>query len=156
MELGEIENQIREGELLPQPTEPQLPNFSEEERELTAWFFLRLQTIWGAKYSYPDERTLQLTKREWCKTICQYSKEDLHRAFEEAKRQKILGHPSFLWPEIPTILGLIRRSAIKAHRPYIPPQSQLEDPAARKAADKAARKALTSMRETCGLEPKEG
>ena len=74
------------------------------------WFFLRLETNYGTKYwtQFSDEKTVQLTKREWARNILRYSREELHTAIEQAKQQRELGNPDFDWPDIAKILGLLK------------------------------------------------
>jgi len=70
---------------------------------------MRLENAYGSKFwtQFSDEKTVQLTKREWAGRIITRTREDLHEALELAKGERERGNKDFEWPDIPKILGLL-------------------------------------------------
>lgn len=84
------------------------------------FFFSRLQLIYGARFAtqWPDERTVQLARREWAGQIDQLSWPELETALERAKHRLVDGDGDFYWPDVGRILGLARDVRCAAHRVF--------------------------------------
>ena len=61
---------------------------------------------------WPDEKSLNLTKREYGSVIGRHSREQLHEAFEMTKRERQAGNERFDWPNIDAILGLLTQEGV--------------------------------------------
>ena len=133
-------------------TKPQ--TFSDTEKDSVGYFFLRLANIYGAtkmQTQWPDDESLKLAKREYGKSIGQYSREDLNEAFELTKRERQIGNDRFDWPNIDAIIGLISNEGVMtgswgtgAHRLWKP--ENLIGQGTEKGKKKAANKALGEMK----------
>ena len=72
--------------------------------DLTNWFFVRLQGIYGSKYSsqFANKADLAVIKREWAEDICKFSREALDKKLSFAKAS--IDHENYRWPNIGAIL----------------------------------------------------
>jgi len=99
------------------------PNFSTHERDVTGYFFLRLSNIYPQQYqtAYPDKEAVNYAKKEYAKTIGQFSREQINEAFEQCKLLKRNNHKDFKWPDVDAVLGLItKRWEEKCHKSFEP------------------------------------
>ena len=73
-------------------------------------FFGRLKFIYSGTWEtvYPDERTLQLARREWADQITQFSFDELAKGLDKLKERMVNHDPDYAWPNIGKILGLVR------------------------------------------------
>ena len=104
---NQLINQVLSNPSETQSTEPQL---TIGDKDLVNWFFLRLETVYAAKFwsQFSDEKTVLLTKREWAGNITKYTREDLHTAIEFAKSERERGNEEYKWPDIAVILGSLK------------------------------------------------
>ena len=104
---NQLINQVLSNPSETQSTEPQL---TIGDKDLVNWFFLRLETVYAAKFwsQFSDEKTVLLTKREWAGNITKYNREELHGAIEFAKTERENGNDEFNWPDIAKILGSLK------------------------------------------------
>ena len=72
--------------------------------DMVDWFFLRLSTIYGAKFrsQFTCNAEIQLAKLEWRRQIEAHTKNRLHRKLEIAKSNMSLR--DYQWPNIAVIL----------------------------------------------------
>jgi len=113
----------------PSMTTPAPLTFSEHERDVAGYFFLRLKNIYGSKFdqAYPSEEALQMAKREYAKSIGRFTRDQLHQAFEQVKLHKQNCIRDFEWPDVDQVLSLITPSwECRAHKPFTP-ENKLED-----------------------------
>lgn len=133
-------------------TPPRISEPTEQQRDSTAYFFLRLRTVYGAEYlrHFPDEESVRLAKREWFEQIGQYSREDIDRAFAHVKHERIRGSDQYTWLEIGAVLAILGASTWQtaAHKPF--EQLALPDKAAQERARVAGRRALDDMKSLFG------
>jgi hypothetical protein len=105
---GALQSLSQHGTTTGQP----ISEFTEQERDSTGYFFLRLRNLYGSKYvqQFPDEQDLKLAKREWAKQIGQYTRDQIHDMFETVKRIQASGNTKlaekFQWPDIGAILAV--------------------------------------------------
>jgi hypothetical protein len=135
-------------------TTPEQQTFSDKEKDSVGYFFLRLGNLYGAlqmQTRWPDDESLKLAKREYGKLIGQYSREELHEAFELTKRERQIGNDRFDWPNIDAIIGLISNEGVMtgswgtgAHRLWKP--ENLIGQGTERGRKKAATKALGEMK----------
>lgn len=94
--------------------------FSDEQKRKAVFFFGRLQLIYGSRFviQWPDERTVQLARREWAKTIDAHTWPQLEKALERAKGRLVAGDADFYWPDVGRILGLGLDAHCAAHRTF--------------------------------------
>lgn len=94
--------------------------FTPEQKRKAVFFFGRLQLIYGSRFvsQWPDERTVQLARREWAGQIDALSWPQLGKALERAKGRLIDGDSDFYWPDVGRILGLGRDAHCAAHRVF--------------------------------------
>ena len=80
----------------PQTTSLQ-STFSDQERDATAYFFLRLKAIYGAEYKrhFPDVESERISKREWARQIGQYSREKIDHMFGHVKSERMRGNDEY-------------------------------------------------------------
>lgn len=87
-------------------------------------FFARLVTIYGkskTKTIWGDsDEQLRVTRREWAKTIGQFSLDQLEDMFDKLKRRLAENDERYIWPDIPKILGLASESEQKAAHRILP------------------------------------
>lgn len=93
-------------------TRQPISEFTDQERDSTGYFFLRLQNQYPGKYQqqFPEEADIKLAKREWAKQIGQYTRDQIHEMFETVKRIRASADTKlaekFQWPDIGAILGV--------------------------------------------------
>lgn len=93
-------------------TRPSTSEFTDHERDSTAYFFLRLQNLYGSRYTaqFPEQEDIRLAKREWARQIGRYTRDQIHQMFEDVKRIQAAGDRKlaerFDWPNVGAILAL--------------------------------------------------
>jgi hypothetical protein len=87
-------------------------------------FFARLVTIYGrskTKTIWGDsEQQLRVTRREWAKTIGQFSVDQLETMLDKLKQRLSQNDERYAWPDIPKVLGLVNESEVKAAHKVLP------------------------------------
>lgn len=71
-----------------------------------------MSNLYGASkmdVTWPDEKTLKLAKMEYAKAIGKFSREQIHEAFEQVKRERQAGNERFDWPNVDAILGVLTK-----------------------------------------------
>jgi hypothetical protein len=101
--------------------------FSKQDKDVIAYFFLRLQNTYGIakmQSQWPDSHTLSLARREFGKSISRLSREQINALFDVVHDERQKGNDKFLFPDIDAILGLQKQNARIAsyHKLYIPHQ----------------------------------
>jgi len=115
---------------LTQTTTNQPASFNNEEKDSIAYFFMRLQNVYGVarmQSQWPDSESLQLARREYGKKIAKFSREDINKAFDLTHSEKESNNKRFEFPDIDAILGLLTNSGVftgsggtLSHRLYKP------------------------------------
>ncbi|WP_428398255.1 hypothetical protein [Marinobacter salarius] len=87
-------------------------------------FFARLVTIYGRSKTKTiwgsSEDQLRVTRREWAKTIGEFSVEQLESMLDKLKQRLSRNDERYEWPDIPKILGLVNESDTKAAHKVLP------------------------------------
>lgn len=155
--------------LLPDPTEKRLSpsqpttttpgqiseyerDFTDHERDVTAYFFLRLKNVYGSKYyeQYPTGTDVNTAKREYAARIGQLDRQKIHALFEALKAAREAGNRDLDWPDIDKILGLdSQKWETQAHKLFDRSHA-LEDKSAYKRSRVAGSKALDQMKALFG------
>lgn len=106
-----------------------------------------MQTTW------PDEKTLKLAKMEYAKTIGQFTREQIHKAFEAVKRERQAGNEKFEWPNVDAILGLLTHEGemtgtwgTGAHKP-LPKTHRIEHKATKEQKKARAKQECQNLRD---------
>lgn len=92
-------------------------------------FFAKCRIVWGAgafNQQFGTEVDLRLAKQEFFEAICKPTDEELHMAFEHAKRMIAEGNPDWRYPHPERILAGAKRYQSAAHKPFLPaPEREL-------------------------------
>ena len=104
--------------------------FSSDDKDAIAYFFMRLQNVYGAakmQSQWPDSESLTLARREFGKQIAKFSREEMAEAFDLVHKEKRSGNSRFSWPDIDAIIGLLTNEGVftgsagtLAHKIYEP------------------------------------
>lgn len=88
------------------------PIFSEQEKDSTAYFFVRLKAVYGAEFMrhFPDVESERISKREWARQIGQYSREQIDGMFSHVKSERMRGNDDYQWLDIGNILAILGSS----------------------------------------------
>lgn len=115
---------------------------------------MRMANLYGAskiKSSWPDEKTMQLVKREYALAIARYSREEINDGFEEVKRSRQRGGERYEWPNIDAILGILSGAGeitgdwgTGAHKLFQP--LRIQDKTAKERSRAAGREELLKIR----------
>ena len=86
--------------------------FSPQERDSIAYFFLRLDNIYGAEYrrQLPDAESERLSKREWGSDLKRYDREQVDNGITWIKNQKINHVDGWTFLDIGKCVGAIREA----------------------------------------------
>lgn len=153
--------QIGNTQLSAQPsttTRPQTSEPTEQQRDSTAYFFLRLRSVYGAEYlrHFPDDESVRLAKREWFRQIGQYDRQAIDEMFDFVKTERMRGSNEYLWLDIGNVLAIKGASWRHAAQSRtvddlraagdLPPVLALEDKTAAEARQKRNRERMAAMR----------
>ena len=130
-------------------TTTELQVFSDEERELTAYFFLRLSNIYLKKFTscFPTDEAVDMCKRDYCKQIGTFTQDQLHAICEKLKRYIALKNPDYIWPDLNKILMLTPEIIESPCHRLINPEFALEDLTAKEARKAHGREQMRQLRE---------
>ena len=129
------------------------PLISEQTKDVTAYFFMRLEKVYGLLFRnrWPDEKTLRMAKVEWAAQLGQYSREQLDKAFDRLHniRQMPEVDRRYQYPDPDAVLGLVTNflgidDKVGCHKPF--ERLALPDKAAQERAKVAGAKALAEMK----------
>lgn len=120
------------------PVKPQLP-LADYEKDTIAYFFAKLKLTDPRFYvqAMPDEKTEQITKRDYSNQLRYLSNEQIDKGFTELRRLIAANHPEYRFLTIPKAIGLCDGSAavivqegIQAgsHKPFEHVLMQLPEP----------------------------
>lgn len=88
------------------------PIFSEQQKDSTAYFFVRLKTVYGADFMrhFPDVESEKMAKREWAQQIGQYTRQQIDSMFDHVKSERMRGNEDYQWLDIGNILAILGSS----------------------------------------------
>ena len=89
------------------PVKPQLP-LADYEKDTIAYFFAKLKLTDQRFYTQamPDEKTEQITKRDYANQLRYLTSEQIDRGFTELRRLMAANHPEYKFMTIPKAIGL--------------------------------------------------
>ena len=109
--MKKIDILLQDKKSLPQPSTStqQISEISDDDKQKVIMFFARLKLLYPGKWetTYPDARTLQLSRREWSRYIAKFSYDQLEACFFTLKRKIIEGDKRFEWPNVGATISLI-------------------------------------------------
>ena len=94
---------------LTQTTTNQPASFNNEEKDSIAYFFMRLQNVYGVarmQSQWPDSESLQLARREYGKKIAKFSREEINKAFDLTHQEKESNNKRFRLYKPEELLGV--------------------------------------------------
>lgn len=93
-------------------TRPEQQIFSEAQRDSTAYFFFRLSNIYLAEYvrELPDEESEIAAKRENCKFVGDYTREEISKGCDWIHEQKRNGEDGWRFMDIDRCVGAIKQA----------------------------------------------
>ena len=117
---------------------PQLP-LADYEKDTIAYFFAKLKLTDPRFYvqAMPDEKTEQITKRDYANQLRYLSNEQIDKGFTELRRLMAANHPEYKFMTIPKAIGLCDGTAAVimqegtqagAHKPFEHVLLQLPEP----------------------------
>lgn len=126
---------------------------------MTAYFFMRLRTVYGAEYlrHFPDEASVNIAKREWFRQIGKYSREQIDGMFSHAKAEQMRGNDEYNWLNIGNILAILGSSwQHAAQSRYVDEVLErspiaIEDLTAKEARRETGKQKLAAMRAALGI-----
>jgi hypothetical protein len=134
-------------------TTRQLATFSDEDKDVISYFFMRLQNVYGSlkiKTQWPDVEDLKMARREFGRVIARFSRENINEAFDLVHKERRSGNDKFDWPNIDAIIGLLTNEGVftgsagtLSHKMYQP--EQLLESGTKKERDATARSHLDTM-----------
>ena len=138
-------------------TTPRQQIFSANDKDAIAYFFMRLQNVYGTakmQTQWPDEQSLKLARREFGTEIAKFGRDQIDEAFQLVHKERRSANPRFEWPSIDAILGLLTNEGVftgsagtLAHKIYAP-----ELPSSTKTERKQmAKNGIADMREALGF-----
>ena len=108
----------------PREITPEQQIFSDEQKDSTAYFFLRLSNIYLAEYvrQLPDEDAENAAKRENCKFIGGYTREKISKGCDWIHEQKRNHEDGWQFLDVDRCIGAIKQAnTVKAcHKKYDP------------------------------------
>ncbi len=107
---NELINQITNNKLSnTSATQTTSETFNQHEKDATAYFYLKLRSIYGRKFTtmFPEAADIAKSQREWASRIGELSREQIDEGFVEVKNLMISGDDDFQWPEIAAIIGML-------------------------------------------------
>jgi hypothetical protein len=89
------------------PEKPQLP-LADYEKDTIAYFFAKLKLTDQRFYTQamPDEKTEQITKRDYANQLRYLTNEQIDKGFTELRRLMAANHPEYKFMTIPKAIGL--------------------------------------------------
>lgn len=89
------------------PAKPQLP-LADYEKDTIAYFFAKLKLTDQRFYTQamPDEKTEQITKRDYAQHLRYLTNEQIDKGFTELRRLMAANHPEYKFMTIPKAIGL--------------------------------------------------
>jgi len=89
------------------PVKPQLP-LADYEKDTIAYFFAKLKLTDQRFFTQamPDEKTEQITKRDYANQIRYLTNEQIDKGFTELRRLMAANHPEYKFMTIPKAIGL--------------------------------------------------
>lgn len=89
------------------PAKPQLP-LADYEKDTIAYFFAKLKLTDQRFYTQamPDEKTEQITKRDYAQQLRYLTNEQIDKGFTELRRLMAANHPEYKFMTIPKAIGL--------------------------------------------------
>ena len=89
------------------PVKPQLP-LADYEKDTIAYFFAKLKLTDQRFYTQamPDEKTEQITKRDYANQLRYLTSEQIDRGVTELRRLMAANHPEYKFMTIPKAIGL--------------------------------------------------
>jgi hypothetical protein len=84
--------------------------FSKDEKAKASLFFARIQTIYGTGRCgtlWESEEELKIMRREWARSLGQFSLDQLESIFTRLKGKLSEGDGAYRFPDIALILGLV-------------------------------------------------
>lgn len=89
------------------PVKPQLP-LADYEKDTIAYFFAKLKLTDQRFYTQamPDEKTEQITKRDYANQLRYLTNEQIDKGFTELRRLMAANHPEYKFMTIPKAIGL--------------------------------------------------
>ncbi|WP_323845379.1 hypothetical protein [Microbulbifer magnicolonia] len=124
----------------------------ERERDVVAYFFLRLRMINGEQFDrlFPDERTEALAKREYAAHLKDFSREEIDRGIAAYHENRQYGVNGFQFLDVDRAIGLIKNSGLiegnpaRIHKLFEP--QALPDKTAEEKSRRAGARELEKMR----------
>jgi len=96
--------------------------FTEDEMAKATMFFARIQTIYGkgrCKTLFSNAEELRMMRREWAKTLGEFSMEQLEKIMARLKQMLADGDERFRFPDVAQILALANdKKRDPAHKPF--------------------------------------
>ena len=94
------------------PAKPQIP-LADYEKDTIAYFFAKLKLTDPRFYvqAMPDEKTEQITKRDYANQLRYLTNEQIDKGFTELRRLMASNHPDYKFMTIPKAIGLCDGSA---------------------------------------------
>ena len=95
-----------------QPVKPQIP-LADYEKDTIAYFFAKLKLTDPRFYvqAMPDEKTEQITKRDYANQLRYLTNEQIDKGFTELRRLMASNHHDYKFMTIPKAIGLCDGSA---------------------------------------------
>lgn len=89
------------------PAKPQLP-LADYEKDTIAYFFAKLKLTDPRFYvqAMPDEKTEQITKRDYSNQLRYLTNEQIDKGFTELRRLMASNHPDYKFMTVPKAIGL--------------------------------------------------
>ena len=136
------------------PVKPQLP-LADYEKDTIAYFFAKLKLTDQRFYTQamPDEKTEQITKRDYANKLRYLTNEQIDKGINELRRLMAANHPEYKFMTIPKAIGLCDGTAavivsegVQAGARKVFEPLALPDMTAMSKAKKAGRSELDRMR----------
>jgi hypothetical protein len=125
---------------------------TEEQRNAVGYFFARLRLVNATQYDalMPDEKTEQITKREYAAHLIGFTQEQIDRGLAGLHEMRQMGHPDYRFLDINQAIGLIAHGGVtegnpaRIHKPFAP--LQLPDKTAQERSKAAGARTLDSLK----------
>lgn len=119
-------------------------------------FFARIQTIYGkgrCKTLFANDQELRMMRREWAKTLGEFSMEQLEKIMIRLKARLADGDENFRFPDVAQILALVHEKKREpAHKPFAKglPEPEWRTKEKREYGRKAIKGCLAELRKAGG------
>lgn len=135
------------------PAKPQLP-LADYEKDTIAYFFAKLKLTDPRFYvqAMPDEKTEQITKRDYSNQLRYLTNEQIDKGFTELRRLMASNHPDYKFMTVPKAIGLCDgTAAVIVHEGVQAGAHKILPPALPEPQDYRAKRYQEGLKQTAAL-----